>query len=166
MSPLRLSPLPTTRADEDSPALAFERDAPVYPPAASRKVPFPADLALSADDLDFAGWALPPRRSAARAEVPRRPAPPVIAEPGLGSPHAGSHRWWMAGLAGILSSSLFSILLLHLSAKPGNTIEAFNLPHAKAAAAPLPAAAPVPAKSAPELTDISAPGPVRPQHVR
>ncbi len=122
------------RSEDDSPSLQMEREgfvdeavvsALVSGPQSSRSLPYPDDLILSVDDMDFAGWQLaasPPVRS---AEVPphvidailRRAAPPVVTEPGLGVPHLGSHRWWLAGLAGALSTMLFSVLLLSLASR-------------------------------------------------
>lgn len=174
MNPLRLSPLPTTRAEDQSKALQMEREGFVDEAAitaimwggetTTRVVAYPQDLALAADDLDFAGWKLPatpapraPLFSETKA-VPeialRRPAAPVIEEPGLGTPHSGSHRWWLAGLAGVLSTLLFSLLLLNLSIRGDTTLEVFFAPRPAAPANPLQQNQGA-QKESPELTDIS-----------
>ena len=128
------------RSEDDSPSLQMERvgfvdeevvSALVTGPQSSRSVPYPDDLILSVDDMDFAGWQLGVSSPFRGAEVPprvidaivRRAAPPVATEPGLGAPHLGSHRWWLAGLAGALSTMLFSVLLLSLSSRPGAHFE-------------------------------------------
>jgi hypothetical protein len=97
-------------------------------PSGNRSMAYPEDLVLAADDLDFAGWQLPPTHAARprAAEIPppvidaivRRAAPPLLAESGIGIPHRGTHRWWLAGLAGVLSTMLFTLLLLTLSSRP------------------------------------------------
>jgi hypothetical protein len=94
-------------------------------PVGLRGVPHPEDLALAADDLDFAGWRLSSRpfsgmQMESAALVPaaeRRATPPPMEEPGLGAPHCGKHRWWLAGLAGTMSTLLFSLLLLTLTSR-------------------------------------------------
>jgi hypothetical protein len=165
MNSLRLSPFPAMRSKDDSPSLQMEREgfvdeavvsALVTGPQSSRSVPYPDDLVLSVDDMDFAGWQLRPSTPFRGAEVPpqvieaivRRATPPVVTEPGLGSPHRGSHRWWLAGLAGALSTMLFSVLLLSLSSRSGagfNTVlPAKAASHTKPLAAGKPEAAPSP----------------------
>ena len=136
MNPLSLSPLPSPRSQDEPGSLLMEQEgfvdeevvrALVTGPTISRTLPCPKDLVLSVDDHDFAGWQLAPARTTRAAEVPpqvidaivRRALPPVIDEPGIGSAHRGSHRWWLAGLAGVLSTMLFSLLLLSLSARNG-----------------------------------------------
>lgn len=140
MNSLRLSPFPAMRSENDCPSLQMEREgfvdeavvsALVTGPQSSRSQPYPDDLILSVDDMDFAGWQLAPSTPFRGAEVPpqvieaivRRATPPVAIEPGLGAPHMGSHRWWLAGLAGALSTMLFSVLLLSLSSRPGQQFE-------------------------------------------
>ena len=140
MTPLSLAPLPSTRATEDfAPGqVGFVDDAVVArllsPVSASRIESCPADLALAADDMDFAGWQLAPSPNAPASafrgteeitEVPpltfRRATPPAVTEPGSGPPHDGNHRWWAAGLAGILATLLVTLLLLILSSRPDST---------------------------------------------
>ena len=171
MNALRLSPFPSTRSEVDSPFLQMEREgfvdeevvtALVTGSRSNRSMAYPEDLVLSVDDMDFAGWQLSPASPFRGAEVPpqvieaivRRAAPPVIQEPGLGLPHLGNHRWWLAGLAGVLSTMLFSVLLLSLSSRSGNHFETFSAPkaltHPKSAAAE-----PQETTATPELTATS-----------
>jgi len=106
---------------------------------------FPEDLALVANDLDFAGGQLPATQVVRprTAEIPphvihtivihtivRRTAPPLVAESDVGTPFHGTHRRWLAGLAGVLSTMLFTLLLLSLSPRPGESGSA--LPPAQA----------------------------------
>lgn len=174
MNSLGLSPLPTLRTDDESTSFLMEKEGFVdeavvaamvaAPHHISRSQPIHADLALSSDDLDFAGWSFPAASPARQPVVAprheatspaRRPEPPVICEPGLGASHQGNHRWWIAGLAGILSTMLFSVLLLSLSYRPGAAANAVTPPDAIVKAK---AAAPVDPRTpeiTPELTDIS-----------
>ena len=113
---LNVSPLPSPRFDDVSGMPAVERDgfvddavvvALLAIPSQPRQIAPPAHLALAADDMDFAGWCLPGTQPAAPAVAsPRCPAPPILEEPGLGEPYRGHHRWWLAGLAGALSTLL------------------------------------------------------------
>ncbi|MEX1114022.1 MAG: hypothetical protein WEB53_02155 [Akkermansiaceae bacterium] len=171
MNSLRLSPLPSIRAEGDSDSRRFERDGFVDEAVVAamachreiglRKVANLEDLVLAADDLDFAGWQLPaavPVQNVARHTpmgIPlRRPAPPVVDEPGLGQPHSGSHRWWFAGLAGILSTMLFSLLLLTLATRQGSQFEPLlQLPTDSAPPAALHVTEP---ESTPDLAETSA----------
>lgn len=178
MNPLRLSPLPCLRSDEGSAVSATERDgfvdeavvlALVAGSPVSRRISPPADLVLAADDMDFAGWYLPSSpaaRPSGTVSFPleaasRRPAEPVLDEPGIGESHRGSHRWWLAGLAGAISTLLISLLLLSLSSR----ISSENSRTSKISVGPMPAplrsmqpAKPTTAKAAPELTEASIPG--------
>lgn len=132
-----------------------------------RPLAIPADLALAADDMDFAGWCLPaPAATTPLAETETRLSPtplessaprmfspfvgladetprPVVAtlppvEPGLGTPHHGTHRWWLAAVAGVLCTLFVSVLLVHFAARPGTPLEGFWKP-APPAAIPQPA---------------------------
>jgi hypothetical protein len=170
MNSLGLRPLPSLRAEEESGSLLMEREGFVDEAVVSALVRAPhhpvrsmgqrEDLALSADDMDFAGWRLSPTPAFTRTEVPpqvidaivRRAAPPMIEEPGLGNSHQGSHRWWLAGLAGVLSTMLFSVLLLTLSARPGMSYESVFSPHRLATPKPVVVEKPAPVAE-PELTD-------------
>ncbi|MEO7101100.1 MAG: hypothetical protein ABI162_17215 [Luteolibacter sp.] len=180
MDPLRLSPLPVLRAEDETGSLHMERhgfvDEDVVaalvlgPNALSRQSAYPEDLALAPDDLDFAGWSLTPPpeprlivtppnvvvHPSSGDERPRRPAPPVMEEEaGLDSPHSGSHRWWLAGLAGVLSTMLFSLLLLNLSSRPGTRFEAFFVPRAPDISAPVSTTKVNSPQVAAELTKVS-----------
>lgn len=141
MHPFKFTPFPNLRSDAACEAAFPDRDgfvddavvqALVAGPMNSRQAADPRSLVLAADDMDFAGWSLsttlPPRSIQAAQSHPevvtRRPAPPEITEPGIGEPHRGSHRWWLAGLAGAFSAVLFSVLLLSLSSRiPANPPE-------------------------------------------
>jgi hypothetical protein len=169
MNPLGVSPLPSTRTEDETGSFLLERDgfvdedvvtalvsAPHHP---VRATGYHEDLALSADDMDFAGWRLSKETTPRRPEVPpqvieailRRAAPPAIREPGIGVSHTGSHRWWLAGLAGVLSTMLFSLLLLSLSTRSESVLS----PQTLSPATPLPVKQAQPAKATPELTEIS-----------
>ena len=108
-------------------------------------MPQPEDLILGVDDIDYAGWQLSPARSFRSCEVPpqvidaivRRATPPSVEEPGIGIPHLGSHRWWLAGLAGVLSTMLFSILLISLSSRGGRDFETTLAPKVLAKTQPV-----------------------------
>ncbi len=172
MNPLSLSPLPILRTDEDSGAFQMERegfvdDAVVIQmmigPLPGRSVADPTDLALAADDNDFAGWQLAAttfsRTITAAPEITRsvfrRATPPVVEEPGIGPPHQGEHRWWLAGLAGVLSTLLFSVLLLSLSSRPGTQFETLFMPRMLTTARSTPPQKPEAPKLTPELTGIT-----------
>jgi hypothetical protein len=155
MNPIQLSPLPSNRAIEDSGALQMEREgfvdeavvlALVNGPRHLRSTAYPADLALAADDLDFAGWQLPSEAPVRAPEIPpqvisaivRRATPPTLEEFGIGVPHRGSHRWWLAGLAGVLSTMLFSLLLMTLSSRSHFSAKEVHTPAAVTQLAPPP----------------------------
>jgi hypothetical protein len=174
MTSLRLSPLPSIRLEEDSPSLQMEREgfvdeavvaALVSGPQCGRSAPHPEDLVLAVDDMDYAGWQLSPASPFRGAEVPpqvvdaimRRAQPPVVDEPGIGIPHLGNHRWWLAGLAGAMSTLLFSVLLLTLATRSGMSFHSLTSPKpliisSKAAPAPKTDAA----QPTPELTASAA----------
>ncbi len=172
MTPLRVNPLPTLRAIDETPALVIEREGfideaalsalmfePLHP---ARQAPYPEDLALAADDLDFAGWKLSqpphPRLVETTLHTPqplRRPAPPVIEEPGLDLPHSGNHRWWLAGIAGLLSTLIFSLLLLNLAARPGTQLQVLFAPRAPAISPSVPGMKTNSSEMSAELTRFS-----------
>ena len=176
MTPLHLSPFPSLRTDEIPGTRITEREgfvddevvmALVAGPATQRNTPISAELALAVDDMDFAGWCLTPAPPVSRdkptpqfsspvvSQPQSRPAPPIQNEPGLDAPHSGSHRWWLAGLAGALSTLLFSLLLLSLSSRPiSEDPDHFII---KSFAKPRPSAAiemAAPTNPTPQLTDI------------
>lgn len=182
MTPLHLSPLPTLGSEETSSIPAANREnfideavvlALVAGPVTQREMPISSELALTVDDMDFAGWSLPqtpstpaPSKPTPRAANPTpvpvmntsrsRPAPPIQDEPGLGDPHRGNHRWWLAGLAGAVSTLLFSLLLLSLSSRStpeaGGTFMIQGL--TKTRATP-PVEMTIPRKPSPALTDAA-----------
>lgn len=172
MNPLRLSLLPSIRSNEESGSLQMEREgfvdeavvlALINGPRHQRSTGCREDLALAADDLDFAGWQLPATPRARAAEIPpqvinaiiRRATPPTLQEPGIGMPHQGTHRWWLAGLAGAFSTMLFSLLLLTLSSRPAVVPQSAHTP-AVAPPAKLDSARTAAAvEVAPALTDAS-----------
>jgi hypothetical protein len=140
MNSLKLSLLPSPRYDDVSGMPMVERDgfvddavvlALMAGPAMSRCQANSRDLALAADDMDFAGWCLSPTLPSPVLPVPpeavtRRAAAPEIEEPGIGEPHCGNHRWWLAGLAGAFSTLLFTLLLLSLSSRSPSGSEEFT----------------------------------------
>lgn len=91
----------------------------------------PEEMVLSSNEHDFAGWALPvasPFRQlldiqAAPLPMAKSAAPPCLQSPntdyekGLDEPHRGSHRWWLFGLAGAMTSGLLSLTLLSLAGR-------------------------------------------------
>ena len=171
-TPLRLSPFPLVRDPDESGSLRMEREGFVdeavvtalrMRPVHVRSVAYLEDLALACDDQDFAGWRIAERLPVRNPEVPpqvieaivRRAAPPIVGEPGLGQPHHGSHRWWLAGLAGALSTLLFSLLLLTLSARPGTRFETILSPSNLTTAKPVSPPDDTKIKDSPELSDIS-----------
>ncbi len=172
MHPLSLSPFPSTRHEDESISLQTERgsfvdedavaelvNGPRYP----RSTPFPNDLILSVDDMDFAGWQLSSVPAPRAAEVPpqvinailRRATPPMIEEPGIGTPHLGSHRWWLAGLAGVLSTLLFSLLLLTLAQRSSDPARSWMAPQFLSRAQEITTPPASPAKTVSELTASS-----------
>jgi hypothetical protein len=142
----KLSMLPSQRFDDAAEMPVMERDGFVDDaviqsilagPVSPRHVVEPADLVLAADDMDFAGWILPKRKVSPFMQAPlieqrldlplRRAAEPELDEPGLGEPHRGNHRWWIAGLAGGLTTMLFSVLLLTLSSREHLEMEGLSI---------------------------------------
>lgn len=101
---------------------------------------------------DYAGWMVPERKAPRflikerprRRNQPRRAQGTAQAEPGIGLPHRGPHRWWLASLAGATSTLLFAGLLFYLSEN--------RRPHEAAASAPAPlfVLTPLPAESSAE----------------
>jgi hypothetical protein len=134
MTALKLSPLPSSRPDPARDSCAGEADGFVDDavvlsllrgPVTHRNPAFAGDLALAADGMDFAGWCLSSNLPSRATEAPaRRAAPPVLEETGIGPPHAGSHRWWLAGVAGAFSTMLASLLLFTLGSR--NTRESLE----------------------------------------
>lgn len=163
-----LSPLPSQRSDEDSRAFDMERDgfvddevilALVAGPTSPRPTGAGSDLVLAADDMDFAGWSLPSAlpSHAARTEISpeRRPAPPELQEPGIGEPHRGSHRWWLAGLAGALSSMIFTLVLIAISNRPAPDVNVITVIRPQPKAQGLPADSMSDPKVSSEITGMT-----------
>lgn len=177
MKPLSLSLMPSPLAGDavGSPALGtggFVDDEAAMeliagPRARTGRI-VPDELVLPADESDFAGWNLTPPPSVGRnVEAPmrnradarevRRAEPPSFDEPGIGQPHRGEHRWWIAGLAGALSTILFSVLLFSLSSRSVPLSEEILFERPRHEATTGPEATPASGRSAgPELTGISA----------
>jgi hypothetical protein len=136
MQPHKLSPLPSVIPAEDKPAAirgecGFVDEAvvralmagPAFTPVLENER---AKAAAKGTALDFAGWSLPtPAVVTVIPENARRPGPPVLSEPGLGEPHRGPHRWWLAGMAGATCSLLFTVLLIHLTTHVSRESENF-----------------------------------------
>jgi hypothetical protein len=181
MNRLKLTVLPTLRNDSAGDIPLMEKEgfvdeavvlALLTGPVQARTLAGPDDLALPADDMDFAGWRLSNsflprsnRQPSPFTEVGEafgyRAAPPTLEEPvwdepGLGDPHRGTHRWWLAGLAGLLSTLLFSLLLLTLSNRSQLEIEGISIIRKPPMPKAEPALPKAPAEDA-ELTDFSAP---------
>ena len=81
MNSLRLGPLPSTRLSAESGSLTMEKEglvdeavvmALISDTHSERSMAYPEDLALAAEDLDFAGWQLPATQAARprTAEIP------------------------------------------------------------------------------------------------
>lgn len=124
MNRLNLSPLPCARLSEEtrSPSAehqGFVDDAVVLAlltgPMESRPHEDLGTLALAANEMDFAGWRLPVGQPVqATQTTARRPVPPEVEE-SITAPYHDRHRWWLAGLAGAMSTLLVSALLLPFS---------------------------------------------------
>jgi hypothetical protein len=80
------------------------------------------ELALSADDMDFAGWhaiSRPVAEPETPALPPKQEFSPVT-EPGLGNPQRETPRWWLAGLATVGSLIALSLSLMTVQRPAGN----------------------------------------------
>ena len=133
MKPLCLSPFPTRRADAESALHLMEREgfvdeavvtALVRNSHLGRSIAYPDDLALAADDLDFAGWSLAKTLPTRSAEVPpqvidaivrRATSPQVSRELRRDSRRPRNHRLWRIGLA----ISLIAAVIVLFAARPG-----------------------------------------------
>jgi len=127
--PMQLAPLPAVCTDDHRTSSAAIPDgfvddeviaSIIAMPEAYRSNSSPSDLILSSDENDFAGWSVPrpsPFRAIAEKQelsVARSEAVLEEAEPGLGQPHRGQHRWWIAAAAGVSGAMILSLLFLSL----------------------------------------------------
>jgi len=170
MNRLNLSPLPRLRSERESGAPqgadnGFVDEAVILAliagPVIPRRLPDASDLALAPDNMDFAGWDFArPTRGAEATTAPsetstRRPSPPLLEEAGIGEPHRGSHRWWLAGLAGAISTLLVSALLLSLSSPTASDSTELSIVRRPAKPQVEPDPKTEIRKSVPELTEVS-----------
>lgn len=131
--PLQLAPIPAVRSENPAEPVApllegFVDDEVIasiiaMPPSASRIVSHPSDLALSSDESDFAGWAVrgtSPFRIIAEKQELQHARPLPVEEPGLGEPHRGNHRWWIAAVSGGASALVLSLLFINLAGRDGS----------------------------------------------
>lgn len=126
--PLDLAPFPTSPSHQNSPFAnpsesGFVDDSVIEDilRRSSRPVVLQSnqELALSADDMDFAGWhtlSRPVSVPAAPAPSKNIEAPPVI-EPGLGTPQRDTPKWWVAALA--TAGSVIALSLSLMTAQQG-----------------------------------------------
>jgi len=127
--PMQLAPLPAICTEDHRTSSAAIPDgfvddeviaSIIAMPEGYRTTSSATDLILSSDENDFAGWSVP-RPSPFRAIAERQEfsqarleTPAEEAEPGLGHPHQGQHRWWIAAAAGVSSAMILSLLFLTL----------------------------------------------------
>lgn len=125
---LPLSPFPAARFENGGQAPASLPDGFVDDeviasllgePTRLRVTSAPSDLVLSSDENDFAGWSVQPsspfRAIAERQEILAIRPQPEAPEPGLGQPHRGGHRWWIAAATGASSALILSLLFSNLA---------------------------------------------------
>jgi hypothetical protein len=126
MQPFKHSPLPSATPAEKTPAVIHSGHGFVDEEVVRALMAGPAftpaleDERTKADGkgttLDFAGWNLPAQALVSdNTDSTRRPDPPLLADAGLGEPHPGPHRWWLASMAGATCSLLLTALLIHLT---------------------------------------------------
>ena len=174
MKPLRLSLLPSVRANDESGSLQMEREgfvdeaavlALISGPSRLRSAAYHEDLALAADDLDFAGWQLPAAPPARPAEFPpqvidaivRRATPPASEESGIGEPHS-RHPPLVAGRVGrSVFHHAFFIAAAHTFIRARRSLSTLlmHLPCVTRAKPVQPLDMEAPEESAPALTDAS-----------
>ena len=131
IKPLCLSPFPTRRADDESPLPLMQREGFVDEAVVAtlvresqlgRSVAYPDDLALAADDLDFAGWSLAKTVPTRSAEVPpqvidaivRRASPQVSSVLRSDTRRPRNRRSWRVGLAILLIAAVIVLSAAHL----------------------------------------------------
>lgn len=131
---LPLAPIPVSRLDKNGVPSTLIPDGFVDDeviadllsvPESPRLAALHSDLVLSADENDFAGWSVqrnsPFRLLAEQQEQPLTPPceEDEITEPGLGLPHRGGHRWWIATVTGLSSALILSLLFGSLASRTG-----------------------------------------------
>jgi hypothetical protein len=129
---LQVSPLPADRFNDGQEATNRVMDgfvdddviaSIITGPVSSRPSPRTSDLVLSSDENDFAGWAVPSvspfRIIAEKQEMAAAIPQHGESEPGLGQPHRGQHRWWVAAAASVASALIFSMLFAGLAYRSG-----------------------------------------------
>lgn len=119
----RHAPLPDGFVDEDAIAHLL------FPAQTERLAPSFGDLALSADEGDFAGWAIPsvsPFREIAEKQELEKALELPETEPGIGVPHRGGHRWWIAAVAGTSAALIMSGFFTTRSQRSDSSGEFFN----------------------------------------
>lgn len=127
--PMQLAPMPAVCTDDQRTLPATIPDgfvddeviaSIISMPETYRSTSSPSDLILSSDENDFAGWSVPcpsPFRAIAERQEfssARSEEIPAVTEPGLGQPHRGQHRWWIAAAAGVSGAMILSLLFLSL----------------------------------------------------
>lgn len=135
MQPLRVSQLPFVRMESNPHSVTNEQDgfvdeavihAMVHQPTHRRSLGRSSDMVLSAEDLDFAGWNFPtmaverPSTTVLHSEPVKEEAPfsaPLKFSHHLAEPMPeGKSYWWIAGIAGIITAIVLSLILLKLIA--------------------------------------------------
>lgn len=131
IKPLCLSPFPTRRAGDASALPMIEREGFVDEAVVAtlvreshlgRSIAYPDDLALAADDLDFAGWSLAKTVPTRSAEVPpqvidaivRRASPQVSSVLRSDTRRPRNRRPWRVGLAILLIAAVIVLSAAHL----------------------------------------------------
>lgn len=100
----------------------------IAPPQHSRLSSAPSDLVLSSDENDFAGWSVkstsPFRVIAERQDFIVARTFSEFSDPGIGEPHRGGHRWWIAAVTSAASALLLSLLFTGLADRSEETANA------------------------------------------
>lgn len=142
--PMKLAPIPADRSENPAETATplmdgFVDDAAIASLIApenvrARLTSRSSDLALSSDENDFAGFTIrsasPFRAIAEKHELQVARQFSVMEEPGLGEPHRGNHRWWIAAVAGGASALVLSLLFVSLVDREasGESIASFAKP--------------------------------------
>ncbi len=137
MQTLRVSQLPFVRPEIESDLALMDREGFVdeevvkifaATPNTSRTTAQLSDLVLSAEDLDFAGWNFPVSSISRHPEITPvhqrddefskdlvSPQPLNFSRARPTAPEPTNH-WWLAGLAGVITTVGFSFILVKLIA--------------------------------------------------